>query len=52
MPTPQGDLGVSWKRTGGKIALAVKAPKGMRTEIAFAGQRKLLASGGTAKLNG
>jgi len=50
IPTPQGDLAVSWKRMGEAIVLEVRAPKGMRTDIRLGNQRKLLPNGGKITL--
>ncbi len=52
IPTAQGDLSVRWQRSAGVITLDVQAPKGQRVDIRLGSQRKLLASGGKARLRG
>ena len=51
VPTPQGDLTVRWERVDGAIRLDVRAPNGQRADIRLGDQRKLLASGGRARLS-
>jgi Bacterial alpha-L-rhamnosidase C-terminal domain/Bacterial alpha-L-rhamnosidase 6 hairpin glycosidase domain len=49
VPTPYGQIHVSWKRHGGKYSLTVQAPPGTTASIALPGARQAKVSGGAKR---
>jgi alpha-L-rhamnosidase len=47
VPTPQGDIKVSWRKQGERLALELTVPEGCRAEVTLPGSEKrvMLAPG-------